>query len=179
MSVIIKKIGSLYRDMVSLELKRRLSECSDVFLINYQKIKSAEMTLLRKNLKSSGANILVTKNSFMRKVLEESRKPSPAISMVDGPMALVFVKSDPIAASKVLVNFLKDHEALQIKGGFLAERVISLDDIKLIAKLTSKQALHQQVACVLQAPVSKLAMTLNQIVTKLAYVLKAVSDKKQ
>ena len=179
MSVIIKKIGSLYRDMVSLELKRRLGECSDVFLINYKKIKSAEMTLLRKNLKSTGANILVTKNSFMRKVLEEAKKPSPAISMVDGPMALVFVKSDPIAASKVLVNFLKGHEALQIRGGFLSDRMVSLDDIKFISKLSSIQVLYQQVASTLQAPVSKLAMTLNQIVTKLAYALKAVSDKKK
>ena len=178
MSVITKKIGILYRDLVSLQLKKTLSEYSDVLLLSYHKLKSSEMTQLRKELKSTGASMIVTKNSFMRKIFEETKKPAGAISLIDGPMALVFSR-DPIAVSKVLVNFLKDHEALKIKGGFLAERILSLDDIKTISKLSSRQALYQQVASTLQAPVGKLAMSLNQIVAKLAYALKAVHDKKK
>ena len=179
MSTTTNKIGEFYRGLVSLELKRRLSDCPDVFLLSYHKLRSAEMTQLRKNLKNAGASVLVTKNSFTRKIFEEAKVNASVSSLIDGPMALVFVKSDPIATSKVLINFLKDHEALQIRGGFMRDRVISFDDVKRISKLASKQALYGQVASTLNAPIGKLAMSLNQIVAKLAYALTAIKDKKK
>ena len=179
MSIIQAKIGELYRNFVSIDLKRRLKECPDVFLLNYKKLKSAEMTQLRKNLKSAGADILVIKNSFMRKIFQETSKPAQAISLIEGPTALVFSRIDPIATSKALVNFAKEHEALVINGGFMAERVVTTEDLKFISKLFSRQAVYQQVASTLNAPIGKLAVSLNQIIAKVAYALKAVSDKKK
>lgn len=178
MSVITKKIGEMFRDLVSQDLKRKLDGSSDLFLLNYHKLKSADMTLLRKNLKSAGASVLVTKNSFMRKAFESAKRPVEILPQIDGPMAMVFVKDDPIGVSKVLMTFAKDHEALTIRGGFLSERLLSAEDIKKIAKLASRQALYGQVASALNAPIGKLASTLNQITTKLVYALNAVKDKK-
>ena len=74
-------------------------------------------------------------------------------------MAFVFVKDDLIATSKVIMRFAKEHEALAVRGGFLSDRVLAPADIKLISKLISRQALYQQVASVLNAPVGKLAMS--------------------
>ncbi|HAJ57398.1 MAG TPA: 50S ribosomal protein L10 [Candidatus Omnitrophica bacterium] len=179
MTVITKKIGELYRDLVSRELKHRLDSSTDVFLFSYHKLKSAEMTSLRKNLKTAGASVLVTKNSFMKKAFETVGKPSEAISLLDGPMAMVFVKDDPIGVSKVLMDFVKQHEVMSVRGGFLAERLLSPEDIKKISTLFSRQALYGQVASTLNAPIGKLASTLNQIVTKLVYALGALKDKKE
>jgi large subunit ribosomal protein L10 len=178
MSIITTKIGELYRNLVTSELKKRLSGSSDVILLNYHKLKSAEMTQLRKELKGAGASILVTKNSFARKVFDEVKKPAEVATYLDGPMAFVFVKDDPVAVSKVLVDFAKTHEAAGIRGGLMAERVLTLEDIKRLAKIPSRHVLLGQVASALNAPIGKLAMSLNQIVAKLAYALKAVSDKK-
>ena len=178
MSILMQKIGELYKGMVTAELNRRLTESSDVILLNFSRLKSAEMTELRKNLKSVGSKIMVAKNSHMRKAFEAAKKPQAAVSLMEGPMAFVFVKDDPIATSKILVDFAKSHEALSIRGGYLSDRAMTLDDVKTIAKLSSRQALIGQVASVLNAPIGKLATSLNQIVTKLVYALKAVSDKK-
>jgi large subunit ribosomal protein L10 len=179
MTVVTRKIGELYRQLVTLELKRRLSGCSGVLLLNFDKLKSAEMTQLRKDLKSAGASVLVTKNSFVRKVLEQTERPAEAGTFLEGQTAMVFVKEDPIVVSKALMNFAKGHEALKIRGGLLAERVLSADDIKTIAKLGSRQALYQQVAVVLNAPIGKLASSLSQIIAKLGYALNAVADKRK
>jgi large subunit ribosomal protein L10 len=179
MNVMTKKIGEFYRGLLTLELKRRLDASSDVFLLNYHKLKSSEMTQLRKDLKNIGVSILVTKNSFMRKIFEETKKPAGALSLIDGPMAFVFVEHDPIAASRVITHFAKEHEALVLRGGFLSDRVLTPADIKLISKLISRQALYQQVASTLNAPMGKLAMSLNQVLAKLAYALKALSNKKK
>lgn len=179
MSAFATKIGEFYRNLVTADLKRRLDSSSDVFLLNYQKMLSADMTQLRKNLKSVGATMLVTKNSFMRRVFEDVHKPAEAGRMVDGPTALVFIKDDPIAVSKVIVAFIKDHEALKVQGGFLSDRLLNFNDVKRLSTIPSIQALYQQVASALQAPIGKLAMSLNQITAKLVYALSAVKDKKK
>ncbi len=179
MNPITQKIGKLFREMVSADLRRRLDSSTDVFLLIFNKIRSADMTQLRKDLKAAGASVLVTKNSFMRKAFLEAKKSDATIALLDGPMAFVFIKDDPIAASKVLMNFVKAHEAMTIRGGFMAERTVTLDDIKTISKIPGRQALYGQVASVLNAPIGKLATGLNQIVVKLAYALNAVRDKKK
>ncbi len=179
MNVANKKIGELVRDLFSLELRSKLSEHSDVLFLNYSSLKSAELTQLRKDLKASDASIFVTKNSYMKRVFEDVKKASDVARMIDGPTALVFIKDDPVVVSRALVDFAKAHESLDIRGGFLGERLLSLGEVKHIAKLSSKQAVYQQVASVLNAPVSKLAGSLNQILAKIAYALKAVSEKKE
>jgi len=179
MTALVKKIGVLYRELVTAELKRRVEASCDIFLINFEKLKSAEVSHLRKALKGSGGSLLVAKNSFMRRALEETKRPGEALKLLDGPMGVVFVKEDPIGVCKALVDFAKAHEALSIRGGIMTDRMVSKDDVKKIAVLGSRQALYQQVAGVLNAPVAQLAQGLNQIVTKLAYALKAVSDTKK
>jgi len=179
MTTMFKKIGILYRELVTADVKRRMESSPDVFLINFEKLKSAEVSNLRKILKGAGGNLLVVKNSFMRKAFEEAKKSEDTQKLLDGPMGMVFVQEDPIGISKVLVDFAKAQPALGIHGGFMAERMVAGDDVRTMAALGSRQAVYQQVAGVLNAPVAKLAMGLNQIVAKLAYALKAVSDNKK
>ncbi len=179
MNPLTQKIGELVRDLVAADLRRRLDASADIFLVNFHKLPSADMTTLRKSLKGTGASILVTKNSYIKKALESSKKPAASIGLLEGPMALVFVKDDPIVVSKALIDFAKTHEACSIRGGFFAERMLTVDDVKKVAKLPGRQGLYQQVAGTLNAPIGKLAMSLNQIVAKLAYAVAAVSDKKK
>ncbi len=179
MTTLVKKIGVLYRELVTAQLRRRMEESADVFVINFEKLKSAEVSDLRKALKGAGGSMLVTKNSFMRKAFEEAKRPAGAQELLEGPMGMVFVKEDPIGVCRALVGFAKTHEALSIRGGFMAERLVSTDDVKTMAALHSRQAVYQLVAGILNEPVVGLARSLNQIVTKLVYALKAVSDKKE
>jgi large subunit ribosomal protein L10 len=179
MSVQTRKVGQLCRDLIAAEIKGRLDEYSDVILFNYHRLKSPEMTSLRKSLKSVGSEVLVTKNSFMKKILTDAGKAGEVLSFIDGPMAAIFIKEDLVAAAKVIAGFMKEHEALNICGGFLADRVITREDIKMISHISSRKGLYQQVASTLAAPGGKLAMSLNQIAAKICYVLKAVSDKKK
>jgi len=179
MTTLVAKVGVLYRQLVTAELKRRMQASDDVFLINFEKLKSAEVSALRKALKGSGGNLVVVKNSFMRRALEEAKKPEATQKLLDGPTGMVFVHKDPIAVSKALIDFAKAHEALTIRGGFMADRMVNKDDLKVMAVLGSRQALYQRVAGVLNAPVARLAQGLNQIAARLVYALKAVSEKKK
>jgi large subunit ribosomal protein L10 len=174
----MKKIGDIVKELIDRQLKESLKINEGLFLFKYAGVTSADLTQLRRSLKGVNAKMFVTKNSFINLALKAIDKTQAATDLIEGPTALVFVKQDPIGVSKVLTGFSKTHETVVLKGGFLKDRRMDPQDFKVLAGLGSKQDLYQQIASVLNAPASKLAMGLNQIVAKLAYALKAVSDKK-
>ena len=80
-----------------------------------------------------------------------------------------------VAPAKVLVDFAKDNEALEIKGGFIDGKVVSLDEIKVYASIPSKEVLISKMLGSLQSPISKLARTLQAIVDEEATPGKAAA----
>src|SRR5690625_6480195 len=85
-----------------------------------------------------------------------------------GPTAVAFSKDDVVAPAKILHEFSKKHEALEIKGGVIEGRVATLDEIKELSTLPDYDGLVSMLLSVLQAPIRNLA-----------YVTKAVSDQKE
>jgi large subunit ribosomal protein L10 len=174
----MKKISDIFREVVDKQLKENIKLNEGLFLFRYSGVTSADLTKLRRDLKSVNARMFVTKNSFISTVLRSINIGKEASALIEGPTALIFVKDDPVGVSKVLTTFAKTHETIVLKGGYLNDRIINSQDFKTLASIPPRQVLYQQVAVAFNAPVTKLAMSLNQIVAKIAYALKAVSDKK-
>ncbi len=172
----MKKIGDLFKQFIDRQLKESLDVNEGLFLFKYAGVTSADLTRLRRNLKNVNARMFVAKNSFTNLALKAINKGKAVGDFIEGPTALVFVKEDPVSVSKVLTEFSKTHEAIVLKGGYLNDRVINSQDFKMLANIPPRPVLYQQIAVAFNAPVSKLSMGLNQIVAKIAYVLKAVSD---
>ncbi|MDD5292190.1 MAG: 50S ribosomal protein L10 [Candidatus Omnitrophica bacterium] len=175
----MKKIGDIFKQLTDKQLKDDLEINEGLFLFKYTGVTSADLTQLRRNLKGVNAKMLVTKNSFIGLALKSINKGKDVLDFIDGPTALIFVKDDPLGASKVLTDFVKTHETAVLRGGYLNEKVINPQDFKVLSSITSIQVLYQQIVVAFNAPVSKLAMSLNQVVSKIAYALKAVSEKKE
>lgn len=175
----MKKVGAIFKESVDAQLKDGLKLNEGLFLFNYSGATSADLTKLRKNLKGVKAKMFVTKNSFVNLAFKSlNNKGKEIFDFIDGPTALIFVKDDPIGVSKVLTDFAKAHETIVLKGGYFNDKIINSKDFKVLANIPPRQVLYQQLAVVCNAPVTKLAMSLNQIMAKVVYALKAVSDKK-
>ena len=84
-----------------------------------------------------------------------------------GPNAIAFSKDDVIAPARILNNFAKQNEALEIKGGVIEGKVASLDQIKELADLPNYEGMVSMLLSVLQAPIRNMA-----------YVVKSVADQK-
>jgi len=175
----MKKVSEIFKEISDKQLKENLSLNSGLFFIKYSGISSADFTQLRRNLRSRGAQVFVTKNNFINVALKSINIGKDVSGFVNGPTALVFIKDDPVGPSKVLTEFAKNNENIELKGGYIYDKVIQSKDFKILANIPPKQVLYQQIATALNGPISKLATSLNQILVKLAYALKAVSDKKQ
>ncbi|CAD2070755.1 50S ribosomal protein L10 [Phocicoccus schoeneichii] len=154
--------------------KQRVSEIAEQFknsvstvIVDYQGLSVAEATELRKQLREAGVDFHVYKNTMVRRAVEEVGIEG-LDELLSGPNAIAFSNEDVIAPAKVLHSFSKNNEALEIKGAVVEGVVTSVEDIKKIATLPSKEGLVSMFLSVLQAPMRNFA-----------YAVKAVSEQKE
>lgn len=173
----MQKLGLLFKETFQKQINIRLKESEGIFILNYSKLSSPDLTGLRQTLKGSAAKLLVVKNSVARRALKEAKLEELSKS-IDGPCGLIFAKEEPINVSRLLWEFFKAHEQIKLLGGALEDRIIDPYDIEALAKLPSREILRHKVVLVLNSPISGLARTLNQLLRKFVYCLEQVRQKK-
>ncbi|TGA96848.1 50S ribosomal protein L10 [Sporolactobacillus shoreae] len=139
------------------EIAGKLKESVATIVVNYRGLSVSEVTELRKQLREANVDYKVYKNTFARRAAEIAGVTSLDEALT-GPTAVSFSKDDVIAPAKVLYNFSKDHEALEIKAGVIEGKAASVDEIKALAELPSKETLLSMLANVLQAPIRNFAI---------------------
>ncbi|MCH3949482.1 MAG: 50S ribosomal protein L10 [Acidaminococcus sp.] len=160
------------------ELKELLTSSQGVVLVNYCGLTVAEDTELRKQMREAGVKYMVAKNTFIRIAAKEA-----GIEGLDGILeqntALACSTDDPVAPAKISHNFGKDHKALEIKGGLLNGKAISVDEINALAELPSKEELLAKLVGSMQAPISGLVNVLHGTLRSLVTVVDAIREKKE
>ncbi|RCW63583.1 50S ribosomal protein L10 [Saliterribacillus persicus] len=155
------------KKQVVTEIADKLRESQSTILVDYRGLDVAEVTELRSQLREANVEFKVYKNTMTRRAVEETELTELNDVLV-GPTAIAFCNDDVIAPAKVLNNFAKDHEALEIKGGVIEGKVASLEQIKELANLPNYEGLLSMLLSVLQAPVRNFA-----------YATKAVAEQKE
>ena len=155
------------KQQVVTEIADKLRESKSTIVVDYRGLTVSEATELRKNLREAGVEFKVYKNSLTRRAAE-SVEMAELNEFLTGPNAIAFSNEDVIAPAKVLNDFAKDHEALEIKAGVIEGKLVSLDEVKAIATLPSREGLLSMLLSVLQAPIRNLALA-----------TKAVADQKE
>lgn len=174
----MKKIGLLFKEISVNRIKSNLKESESVFVINYSKLSSPDLSNLRQSLRSKNASLFVVKNNVALRALKGSGLES-LIKTIVGPCGLVFIKEEPVGVSRVLYNFSRDHEALRLSGGYLKERVLDQKDIETLARLPTREVLRAQVTMFLKSPLLKFAIVLRQTLLKFIYCLEQIRNKKE
>ncbi|MFA5411603.1 MAG: 50S ribosomal protein L10 [Candidatus Omnitrophota bacterium] len=173
----MKRIGSIFREVSQNRIKGYLKESASVLVIKYSGLSSPDLTALRASLKNSQAQLFVVKNTVARHALKDSGLET-LVQSIEGPCGLIFVKEEPVEASRALFNFRKEHEQLKLEGGFLKDKILKTEDIEALAKLPSKEILRAQVVMTLNSPISKLVRVLNNTLTKFVICLDKIKEKK-
>lgn len=174
----MKKIGILFKETSQSRIKNEIGISEAVFIIKYSGITSPDLSNLRQNLLSLRANLFVVKNTVAKRALKGLGLDT-VIKLIEGPCGLVFVKDEPVGASRALCNFLKEHEQLKIEGGVLKNKIIEKKDIESMARLPSKEILRAQVVGALNSPIAGLVISLNQILAKFVYCLEQIKNKRE
>lgn len=149
------------------EIAGKLKAAKTTVVVDYRGLNVAEVTELRKQLREAGIEFKVYKNSLTRRAAEASELAGLNDALT-GPNAIAFSNEDVVAPAKILNDFAKKHEALEIKAGIIEGNVASQEDIKALAELPSREGLLSMLLSVLQAPIRNLALA-----------AKAVADQKE
>lgn len=173
----MKKIGLVIKETSENRIKSTLKESDAILVIKYSGLSSPDLSALRQNLKGSNATLFVVKNTVAKRALKDSGLEL-LVGSIQDPCGLVFVKDEPVAASRILCAFLKDHERLCLEGGVLKDKLLNKKDIEFMARLPSKEVLRLQLVMTLNSPISGLAIALNQILAKFVYCLDQIMQKK-
>lgn len=152
MSTVIEKKGQVV-DEITTKLKESLS----TIVVDYRGLNVSEITELRKELREANVDFKVYKNSMVRRAMA-AVELSELDDQLVGPTAIAFSNDDVIAPAKILNNFAKKHVALELKAGIIEGRVASLDEVKALATLPSRDGLLSMLANVMQAPIRNFAL---------------------
>lgn len=163
------------------ELEQHFEDASAVLLTEYRGLDVPAMAELRNELHTAGADYKIYKNTLVRIAARQAGLDLDAL--LTGPTAIAFVgqrpdgtAGDAAAAAKALRDFVKKNDALVLKGGVVDGTTMSVDQLKVLADLPSRDVLLAQIAGALAAPLQTFAGLLQAMPRNLAYGMKALID---
>ena len=144
------------KQQVVTEIADKLRASKSTIVVDYRGLTVSEATELRKQLREAGVEFKVYKNSLTRRAAESAEMAELNEFLISN--AIAFSNEDVVAPAKVLNDFAKNHEALEIKAGVIEGKLVTLDEVKAIATLPSREGLLSMLLSVLQAPIRNLAL---------------------
>ena len=164
------------KTVVVEEISAQVAKAQSIVIAEYRGLDVASVTVLRKQARESGVYLRVLKNTLARRAVNGT--PFEGLSsQLTGPL-MYAISTDPVAAAKVLADFAKSNDKLVLKGGALQNNVMSVEGVKALASLPSREELLAKLLGTMQAPVAQFVRTLNEVPTKFARGLAAVRDQK-
>jgi len=162
--------------MVS-EVAAKLVGAQSLIVAEYRGLNVERVTQLRTKARKSGLYLRVLKNTLARRAVKGTPFEKLSDKMV-GPL-MYGIAQDPVQGAKVIAEFAKENEQFVIKAGAMPNSVMSVQDIKALATLPSREELLAKLLGTMQAPMAKLVRTMNEVPGKFVRTLAAVRDAKQ
>ena len=165
--------------------KRIVEELSDKFarsrvaiVTDYKGLNVAAMNSLRKKLREVDVEYRVVKNSLLTRASEGTDVSLIRENFV-GPSAVALSYEDPVAPAKVLVQFAKENDKLEIKAGVMGGKLLDAAAIKALSALPSREALLGQLLSVMNGVPTNFVRVLNAIPQQMVNVLVAIKDQQE
>lgn len=148
-----------------------------IVITDYRGLTVEQDTELRSALRKAGIEYKVVKNTLTGFAAKECGLDG-LDAHLKGPTAMAFSKIDPVAPAKVLMDYVRKFEKLEIKAGVVESRVIDVNDVKALAELPSREVLVARVLGGFNAPIAGFVNVLNGNLRGLVVALNAIAEKK-
>ena len=136
------------------------------------------MTALRKSARENSVTLRVVRNTLAKRALEGTDFECVNNTLV-GPSLFGFSMEDPGAAARLFKDFAKENDKFEVKALAVSGQILGADQLDVLAKLPTREQALSMLMSVMQAPVSKLVRTMNEVPGKLVRTLAAVRDQKE
>lgn len=160
------------------EVAKVASNAVSVVAADYRGLTASEMTSLRASARKEKVKLRIVRNTLARIALTGTEYEC-LNSTLTGPILLAFASDEPGATARLMRDFAKDHNKLDVKAISLGGQLYDKSHLDSVARLPNKLEAIAKLLSVMQAPVTKLVRTLAEPHAKLVRTLAAIRDTKQ
>jgi large subunit ribosomal protein L10 len=154
-------------------LREVFDSCNIGILTDYRGLSAPEITTLRRSLRELGIEYKVVKNTLARFAAERAGKDELG-SLFAGPIAIAFGYGDISEPAKALADYIRTSKAtLDIRGGFLGDRLLTSKDVMTLSALPSREVLLARIMGGMQAPIITLLSHLSTPLRGFVNILQA------
>lgn len=147
---------------VVAEIAEMFEKAQSAILVDYQGLNVEHTTELRKRFREAGVEYKVYKNNLVKLAIKDTEYES-LIEDLAGPNAIAFGFEDPVTPAKVIKDFAKDHQALELKTGVVEGLYCDRERVMKIANIPSRDELLGKFLGSIKAPVSNFVYLLSNI----------------
>jgi large subunit ribosomal protein L10 len=160
------------------KLNSQLQNASSMIVGSFSKLTVAKDYELRKTVRSAGGTYQVVKNTLAKRASEGTRV-AEALKGLKGVSSIAYTDGDPVALAKALNKYVEDNPEFAFKSGILDGKVLSLQEIKALATMPSKEELYSKLLFLMNAPAQRLVTVMSAVGRDLAIVVNQGVEKKK
>jgi len=160
------------------DIKDKFSRAESAVLVDYRGLTVEQDTELRCKMREAGVEYKVLKNTMIKRALH-ALEIDAIDGLLEGPTAVAFGYDDAVAPAKVLSEFCKKNNVMEIKGGLLGDKAMDLNQIKYLAELPSKEVLIAKLLGSMNAPISNFVGVLSGVPRAFVCALNEIKNKKE
>ena len=157
-------------------LTEKMQNSEGLILADFSGLTVAEVNDLRSRCRAQGVEFRVVKNRLARRAATAA-EVSDLEDLLKGPTAIAFGYESPVEPAKVLAEFAKENDKVEIKGGFLEGKIITLAEVKALSELPGREELLAMIARGFNAPTQGFVNVLQGTVGGFVRALNAVAEK--
>lgn len=159
-------------------LHTKFTAASGAILSDYRGLNVQQMSELRNRLRDAEVELQVVKNTLAQRAIKETAFAVLGEQFV-GPTSVALTSGDVVSMAKVLTEYAKREPALEIRSGLIEGKVVSPEDIAVLADLPPREVLLARLLGGMQAPLSGLVGVLQGVVRQFMYALMAIKEAKE
>ncbi len=166
------------KEVIVSAVHKTLTDSNVLFLTDYRGLTAEQINELRGGFRKVGVHYRVVKNNLLKRAAEGTDF-APVVETLTGPTGIVVSQSDPVEASRILVEYMAKFNVLSYKMGVLKGKALGEGDIKSIAKLPPREVLLAKLLGTMNSVPGGLVGVLSGVMRKFVYALAAVKEAKE
>lgn len=140
------------------EISQKIKDSASVIIFTYQGMTVSDMSNLRNELKKSGSEVKIYKNTLAKRAFEDLKIANAEVW--EGPNAILF-GTDLLEPIKIISKFAKDNDHIEVRTGYADGKILTLDEINTYASIPSKETMLTQISAGLMQYVTNVAIGLD------------------
>ena len=171
-------LGLEAKKQVVAEVSEIANQALSAVVAEYRGLTVADMTDLRVKARESGVYLRVIRNTLARRAVEGTEFECMQDALT-GPVICAFSQDDPGAAARLLKDYSKEFEAMNVTAVAIGGELLGADQLDAVASLPTYEEALEKLMSVMNGPITKLTRTINDIPGRVVRVVAAVKDTKQ